>query len=97
MRDPKNLTISLLCVSAVILATALGVLHLTARPATADTPVRAGDYILLTGSVSTSVDLVYVIDVAEQKLNAYFFSAGKNEFKLVDQGKLQVIFREALR
>lgn len=95
MKDPKNLTISLLCVSAAILATALLLAHVTAGDARADVPVRVGDYIMVTASASTTVDLVYVIDMAVNKINVYSYIDGRNELRLWDQGNLQLIFRPA--
>ncbi len=95
MKDPKNLTISLLCVSAAILATALLLAHVTADSARADVPVRVGDYIMVTASASTTVDLLYVIDMAVNKINVYSYIDGRKELKLWDQGNLQLIFRPA--
>ena len=112
MKDPKNLSIALLCVSATVLATALALppraapapahadvlatafalLPGTAAPAHADTPVRGGDYIMITGAYSDSVDLLYVIDVVAQKVNTYVFNPQTNELVLRDQFDLKPVF-----
>ncbi len=93
MRDPKNLTIALLCVSAAILGTALLLSMTVATPAYGETPVRAGDYILLTGAYSDSTDLIYVTDVAAQKINTYVFNPASNELLLRDQFNLVPAFK----
>jgi len=96
MKDPKNLTISLLCVSAAILATILVLLH-TSTPVQADSPARGGDYIMITGAVSNSLDLLYVIDLATLRVNTYAFNASKDQMLLKDQTNLAAAFRAAGR
>lgn len=92
MKDPKNLSIALLCVSATVLATVFVLLSSTAAPAYADTPVRGGDYIMITGAYSESVDLLYVIDVVAQRVNTYVFNPQTNELVLRDQFNLKPVF-----
>jgi hypothetical protein len=70
MTDTKNVTLAILSVSAAILLTILVTFHLT-QPAYAGTTVRGGDYIVATGAFSDRVDIIYVINTAQQKLNAY--------------------------
>ena len=88
MKDTKNLTIALLCVSATVLATALALLP----SAHADAPVRGGEYIMITGAYSGKTDLLYVIDVAVQKVNTYVFNPQTNELLLRDQFNLRPVF-----
>jgi hypothetical protein len=92
MKDPKNLTISLLCVSAAILASILIVLY-TNTPAPAASPARGGDYIMITGSVTNSLDLLYIFDLAALRVNTYVFNPIKDELILKDQTKLTLVFR----
>lgn len=93
MRDPKNLTIALLCVSATLLATVLVLLGAAGQPAYADTPVRGGDYIMITGAYSDSTDLLYVLDVATQRINTYVFNPQNNDLILRHQFNLTPVFR----
>ena len=94
MKDPKNLTIAMLCVSAAILATALLLLP-AADEARADTPVRGGDYIMVTGAYSSLIDLLYVVDRSEQKLNAYVLDLTRGDLLVKSQINLKLTFRRA--
>jgi hypothetical protein len=55
---------------------------------------RAGDYIFFSGQVDVGTDILYVIDVAEQKMNAYELNASNNTGTMVyrDQINLQQVF-----
>ena len=89
MNDPKNLTIAMLCVSAAILATVLSLLP----QATADTPVRGGDYIMVTGAYSSHIDLLYVVDRSQQRLNAYALDLARNDLLFKSQVNLKLVFQ----
>ncbi len=91
MRDPKNLTIAILCVLAVVFGAAV----YFAQTASANSAVtRAGDYIIFTGQVDNGTDMLYVIDVAEGKMNAYELAPSNNTGSMVlrDQINLQQVF-----
>jgi len=92
MNDPKNLTIAMLCVSAAILATVLLLLP-AADQARADTPVRGGDYIMVTGAYSSLIDLLYVVDRSQQKLNAYVLDLNKGDLIPKSQVNLKLTFQ----
>lgn len=94
MKDTKNITIALLCVSAVILSTVLVLLHVSATPAQADTGLRGGDYIMVTGSVSKSEDAIYIFDIAKQKLNVYTLERQDKKLKLRRQVNLKLLFKD---
>ena len=52
-----------------------------------------GQYIMVTGAISTSTDLVYVIDVPNRKLLAYGIDPIKNTVRVVDSNvKLTTAF-----
>lgn len=70
MHDKTNITIAMLIVSAAILGGMMLAGTLTA-PATAATPIRGGDYIMVTGSYLGAIDILYVLDIAAGKMNAY--------------------------
>ena len=89
MNDQKNLTIAMLCVSAAILATVLSLLP----QATADTPVRGGDYIMVTGAYSSHIDLLYVVDRSQQRLNAYALDLARNDLLFKSQVNLKLVFQ----
>jgi len=82
MNKTQNLTILLLTCSAGVLATLL-LLAWPPEGLAGETSVQAGDYILATGSYSESADLIYVVDVAQQKMNLYFLDPRTNGIESV--------------
>jgi len=94
MKDPRNLTIATLCVSATILATVLVLMQLSGgSPVYADSPSVAGDYILITGAVSRTDDMLYIIDRTAMKMNAYYVDRS-HRITLRDQADLRQLFRK---
>ena len=96
MKNNQNATIAVLSVSATILAV---VVALTCNTGTgyADASVAAGDYIMFTGEVSGSNDLLYVIDRTTFTMNAYEFKPAGNVLRIVDQINLAKEFRPPAR
>ena len=91
MKDSKNIAIAILCVSATILASAI---FLTSTPAGANGPsIRGGDYIMVNGSYSNSLDLIYIIDTSQQKMLVYAVDAIQNRIELKDQLLLKQEFK----
>ena len=70
MKDTQNMAIALLGVTAVIL-TALLIGTYTTNRAYADTAIKGYGYVMVAGQRSENMDLLYVIDIAAQKLNVY--------------------------
>lgn len=95
MKDNKNVTIAILSVSAAILLTILVTMHLT-TPAYASTSIRGGDYIMCTGAYSSGTDILYVVNTAQQKVNAYVVDIthpDKPELILRDTVNLKLAFK----
>ncbi len=92
MKDPKNMTIGMLFVSAAILMTVLVLAD--RQPAIADTPVIGGDYIMVTGAHSKNLDLLYVIDRTQQTMNAYVLNLTKGEMLLKSTANLKQAFQK---
>ncbi len=81
----KDLTVGVLSITSVILLVGLAIIHTRPAPVLADgMTVARGDYIMTVGS-STQVDeeLVYLIDLPEQKMIVYRFDAGRHQIDLV--------------
>jgi len=72
MKNSKNTTIAVLCVTAALLGSAVLYVHYN-LPETqaASSQSVAGDYLMVTGAVSGSMDMLYVTDTVTQKMNAY--------------------------
>ena len=84
MKNNENILITLLVVTAGILIVML-VGSWNAQNAYADSSSdRLGDYIMVTGALSTSRNLLYVIDVPNKKLLVYSADHVKNRFRVVD-------------
>lgn len=93
MKDTKNILITLLCISAVMLGTIL-VLVNASTPAYASPPVRGGNYIMVNGALSGGLDLIYVINLASQQLNVYGVDSVQNSMTLVDTVNLKTEFKK---
>lgn len=83
MKRNENILIGMLICTTVILAVMfLG--SWNAQKAYASAPDRAGDYIMITGARSDSNDLLYVIDVPNQKMVVYYIDPIQNQVQVVD-------------
>ena len=96
--DSRNLAVGVLSTTAVILIVGLAIIHTRPTPAQADgMTVALGDYLMTVGS-ATQVDeeLVFLIDVPEQKMIIYRFDASRHQIDIV-QGVNLSEMREATR
>jgi len=94
MKIQDIILIALICASTMLagllIATQLG----TATPvAFGQTCDRSGDYIIITGHISTSLQGVMVIDTVAERANFYIPVSGKRQFTLVDSRDLAKDFR----
>ena len=90
--DHKTFAIGTLSVTAVILLTALVIMaQLPApQPALGSGQVMAGgDYIILSGQLQRNTDLLYVIDVAVSRMNAYGYDRNQNRLGVVQSVDLK--------
>ena len=93
MKDPQNITISLLAITAAILTAMLVSAYVnTQEPAFADTPARAGAYIAVTGAWSGSRDLLYVTDVVANRLNVYTINTNTKSIEIAATVDLKRVF-----
>jgi len=78
MKATDILIIALICVN-VSLASVAAILYVGgAEPAaTAATSMRFGDYLMVTGPITTGREAVLIVDVAAQRANLYVPTAGK--------------------
>lgn len=83
MAKTQNMLIVTLVMTATILTTLLvaGWLY-TEQPAYGAVTSRAGDYVVATGSFDSDKDVVYVLDVANAKLNLYYPDINTNMITL---------------
>ena len=95
MNDTKNITIALLCVSAAILLTLAIIVNTDERAEAKGVSATAGEYVMFTGQVTGSTDMLYVVDLTKKRMNAYHFDPMQNVISMKDQVDLGKAFREA--
>ncbi len=83
MQKTQNITIVMLLMTAAILSSLLvaGWLY-TEQPAYASGTARGGDYIMASGQYDTDTDFIYVLDIANAKLNLYYPNINTNQLTL---------------
>ena len=83
MQKTQNITIVMLLMTAAVLSSLLvaGYLY-TEQPASASGVSRAGDYMMATGQYDNDTDFIYVLDIANGKLNLYYPNINTNQLTL---------------
>jgi hypothetical protein len=93
--NPKNDTI--LMVMLLVTAAVLSVLLVgswSANKAYAGTSAdHKGDYIMVTGAITDSSELLYIIDVPNKRMLAYYADPIQNTMRVVDDVNLSTTFR----
>ena len=69
----------------------------TTSTALANPPDRGGDYLMLSGAYSDQLDLLYVIDRSQRKLNVYVLNLTDGELVLRGQANLRLVVERAAR
>ena len=95
MKNTQNITIVLLLMTAAILTTLLvaGLALHPAGPRIRRRTERGGDYIMATGMYDDQTDFIYVLDVANGKLNLYYPNINTNQLTLGTTLNLATAFR----
>lgn len=94
MKDPQNVTIALLLISAAVITALLVTVHLSNTPqAAAQTTVKQGQYIMSVGTYSKSYDFVYVVDLKTGRMNAYLADRHPKRVRRVDDVDIGLAFR----
>jgi len=84
--DSKNLAIALLTVTAAILSVGLtlAIILAPAQTLAASQMDRAGDYVVTTGQLQRSTEVVYITDAAMGRLNVYLYDRNRRQIDLLD-------------
>jgi hypothetical protein len=82
MQKTQNITIIMLLMTAAILSSLLIAGWLYTEPAYASGVSRAGDYIMTSGQYDADTDFIYVLDMANAKLNVYYPDINTNQLKI---------------
>ncbi len=93
MQKTQNITIVLLLMTAAILTSLLAGSWLYTEPAYASGTSRAGDYIMANGTFDSDTDFIYVLDVANAKLNLYYPNINTKALTLGTSVDLRSTFR----
>lgn len=96
MKTNQNTAIIMMLISAAILSAVLvGTYTNTSQRAYADTGTRDGDYTMAAGMYASDRDLLYIIDIANQKLNVYVININTRAIEFGDSVDLRQIFSGA--
>lgn len=94
MKNSENLTIASLSIcAAVLIGIVVGAFVATPTSVLADSSVMAGDYAMAAGEYRSDVDVIYVIDIETQRLNAYVANKRNNTIELRSSVDLTRAFR----
>jgi len=93
MQKTQNATIVMLLMTAAILTSLLVAGWLYTEPAYAVASSRAGDYLMVNGSYDSDTDFIYVLDVANAKLNLYYPNINTKQLTLGTSVNLATAFR----
>ena len=89
----ENIIIILLIASAAILGTLfIGSLESQKAYAGSSSWEVTGDYVMISGQITTNTQILYVIDVPEQKILAYDVDGVMNKVTLLDVRNLKQAF-----
>ena len=82
MMDRKSFAIGVLAVAAVVLF--VGYVLVSTQPTlhAAGMNASGGDYLMLTGQVNPSRELLYVIDAGAQKVLIYRYDVNRKDFTI---------------
>ena len=97
MQKTQNITIVMLLMTAAILSSLLIAGWLYTEPAYASGVSRAGDYIMASGQYDADTDFIYVLDIANAKLNLYYPNINTNQLTLGTSLDLGAAFRAGPR
>ena len=87
--DPKNFAIGLLSTTAVILFVGLLVIQTRPEPVYASSMnAQGGDYLLTTGQLSDTEELLYLIDARNQVLVIYRFDLNQKRVTITQRKDL---------
>lgn len=93
MQKTQNITIVLLLMTAAILTSLLAASWLYTEPAYAGSSASAGDYLMANGAYDGDTDFIYVLDIANAKLNLYYPNLNTNQLTLGTSVDLATAFR----
>ena len=94
MANTQNLTVTFLIVTAAVLTSLLVASFVYTEPAYAHMGMaKAGDYMAAVGAYNDQTDFLYVIDLANNKLNIYYPNINTNSLSLGDTVDLSKAFR----
>jgi hypothetical protein len=80
--DAKNFTIGILSTTAVILLVGLFVIHSRPEPSYASgMNAQGGDYLLTTGQLQDSEELLYVVDAQSRRMVVYRFDINRKQIQ----------------
>ena len=94
MNNTQSVTIVLLLVTAAMLTGLLVATWVHTDTAYAGNgAIRAGDYVMVPGEYNQETEMIYIIDISNNKLNVYYPNINTNSLTLADTVDLARAFR----
>jgi len=84
MMDNRNFVIGILSVTAVVLFVGLMVIYTVPEARGFGQSTSGGDYLVATGQIRDSTELIYVLDAATGRLLAYVLDSNSKRLQRVD-------------
>ena len=94
MKNADNLTIAILLATAAILGGLVLTTDVVSQPAYASsTGSKDGDYVMTVSTYDQNTDLVFVLDIDTNRLNAYTVDINTKSIRMGDSVDLARLFR----
>ncbi len=91
--NAQNICIVLLLVSAAVMIGVLGAGYVYTEPAHAATAsVKDGDYVMITAQYDEHTDHLYVVDIAKNRMLAYYPAPATNKMMIAASLDLRKLF-----
>lgn len=91
MKDTRNITIAVLSITAVVLLALLIGTKLDS-PAYAMDSTKQGDYIMATGAATAKMNMLYMVNVGQRRMNVYAINSSTKKIDKWDTFDLDDLF-----
>jgi len=93
--DTKNFAIGILSVTAVVLFVGLVLIGYVPEAQGFAQSMSGGDYLVATGQLDRSTELIYIVDAAANRMIGYVFNNNTRRLERVDTVDLDKILQKA--
>jgi hypothetical protein len=79
MNDTKNLTILILCITAVVLLAMVIGVKMDSTAYAGGIGMKQGNWIMVAGGATSKSDMLYMVDIGQRQMNVYGLTGKKIE------------------